>query len=186
MGALASLSATALAPGRRLADLTAPARRRAQHELSTQARRAVLSAVDVALSTLDDALRSSVAQEIADRVLTSQLAEDVRERVIARALDSPDAEPLVSRLIDSHLVEAAMLDLLENEGLWILVEEIARSPAVTQAISQQGLGFADQMAGVVRQRSLTADERMERFARRLARRPPRTDSSGGDEPASAS
>jgi len=35
------------------------------------------------------------------------------------------------------------------------------------------LGFADQMAGEVRQRSLRADDRLEGLARRLARRTPR-------------
>ena len=41
-----------------------------------------------------------------------------------------------------------MLELLENDGLWVVVEEIAQSPAVTAAIGQQGVGFANQ-AGMV-------------------------------------
>jgi len=60
--------------------------------------------------------------------------------------------------------------LLESDELWLLVDEIAGSPSVTRAISQQGVGFADQVAGVVRRRSERADARLERAAHRLVRR----------------
>jgi hypothetical protein len=149
------------------------------------ARWAVLTAVDATLSVLDEVLASPLTQEVVDRILASPVSDAVLERLVGRAVDSPEAERLVGRLIDSRLVEAAMLDLLENEGLWILVAEIAQSPAVTAAISQQGVGFANQMAGVVRQRSLTADDRLEGFVRRLARRTPRTVAPEGGEPAQA-
>src|SRR2546430_2632987 len=79
------------------------------------------------------------------------------------------------------------LGLLRNEALWVLVEEIAQSPVVTAAIGQQGVGFANQVAGVVRQRSGAADDRLERLVRRLARRTPRTVSASPEdgEPAPA-
>ena len=57
--------------------------------------------------------------------------------------------------------------------LWLLVEEIAESPAVTDAITQQGFGFADEVAGGMRARSRNADAWLERTARRALRRPPR-------------
>jgi hypothetical protein len=41
---------------------------------------------------------------------------------------------------------------------------------VTEAISRQGMGLADQMAGVVRERSNRADDRIERGMRRLFHR----------------
>jgi hypothetical protein len=41
---------------------------------------------------------------------------------------------------------------------------------VTAAISHQSVGFAEEMAGVVRDRSQKADARVERIARRLFRR----------------
>jgi hypothetical protein len=54
--------------------------------------------------------------------------------------------------------------------VWLLVDEIAQSPAVTEAIAQQGLGFADEVAGEVNQRTRRADAIAERVARRLLRR----------------
>ena len=134
---------------------------------------------------LDDVLASPLTREALERVLASPLCDDLLERVIGRAVDSPEAERLVGRLIDSPLVEAALRDLLENEAFWVIVEEIAQSPAVTAAISQQGVGFANQMAGVVRQRSGAADDRLERLARRFARRAPRPAMPEGGEPAPA-
>jgi hypothetical protein len=50
------------------------------------------------------------------------------------------------------------------------VREIAYSPEVMDAISRQGVGFADQVAGGVRARSRRADAWLERVARRALRR----------------
>jgi hypothetical protein len=61
------------------------------------------------------------------------------------------------------------------------VDEIARSPAVTEAITQQTMGFADQVADGVRAGSRRADDWVERAARRALRRGAREDL--GDEPA---
>jgi hypothetical protein len=99
------------------------------------------------------------------------------------AIDTPAARRLVAHVIDSGVVDEAVARLLESEDLWILVDEIARSPAVTDAISHQGMGLADQVAGVVRDRSRTADARLERVARRLLRRNGRPAPVTGDEPA---
>ena len=89
-----------------------------------------------------------------------------------QALDSPAMERLVGRVIQSKLLDEAVARLLESEELWLLVDEIARSPAVTEAITQQSLGFADQVAGGVRARSRTMDDWLERKARRALRRGP--------------
>jgi hypothetical protein len=106
-----------------------------------------------ALAATDALLRSEFLDELADRVL-----------------DSPAAERLVARVIEGPLFDKAVARLLESEDLWILVDEIARSPAVTEAIGRQGASFADQFAGAVRDRSLNADERLEVAVRGLMRR----------------
>lgn len=151
----------------------------ARRALSGPTRWALMGALDEALSALDVALNSSLAQEVLDRILASQLTDDVLDRVLGQALNSPDAERLVGRVIDSRVVDAAVVRLLDTEGLWVLVDEIAGSPAVTAAISQQGIGFANQVAGAMRDRSRTADDRVERIARRFTRRAKR-DGAGSD------
>jgi hypothetical protein len=119
------------------------------------------------------------------------------DRLVERMLDGPFLDAAVARVIDSRLLEAAVTRvftgplfdvivarLLESDGLWVLIDEVSRSPAVTAAISQQGVSFANQVAGVARDRSRTADDRLERLAARLTRRVPRSASGPSPEPAS--
>ena len=63
--------------------------------------------------------------------------------------------------------------LLASPQLWKVVDEVARSPAVAEAVARQGFGFADQVAGEVRDRSRSADAVVERTTRRLFGRRPR-------------
>lgn len=117
------------------------------------------------------------------------------QAALKQALDSDGAAQLIDSVFDSGLIDrflAGLVDsgaldrffdrMLASEGLWNLIDEIAGSPAVTAAISQQGLGFADQVGDQVRDRSRKADDWMERAARRLIGRqaralPPEPDAS---------
>jgi hypothetical protein len=119
---------------------------------------------------VERALGQALSGPLVDALARDLVRYEVLERVADRVLDSPELEHLVARTIDSRLLDAAAERLLQSEELWMLVDEIASSPAVTQAISQQGAGFADQVAGEVRVRSQRADARLERAAQRLLRR----------------
>ena len=79
------------------------------------------------------------------------------------------------QVIESRLLDQVVARLLESEELWLLVDEIAQSPAVTEAITQQSLGFADEVADEVNVRTRRADAVAERVARRLLRRHPRVE-----------
>ena len=115
---------------------------------------------DLSLAGLDAVLASRVAEEAVDRALASRLAEHTVDRVFEQ-----------ERLIDETVTR-----LIESEELWVLVDSIAKSPAVTDAIARQSVGFADQVAEEVRERTQRLDMRLERTARRMARRPPRVPS----------
>lgn len=136
---------------------------------------------EVLETVLERADQAQVPQRLTERLLADGVIElavarvlegPELERVAAAALDSPAAERLVGRVIESRLVDEAVVRLLQSDDLWLLVEEIARSPAVTEAITQQSLGFADQVAGGVRARSRSADLWLESAARRALRRKP--------------
>jgi hypothetical protein len=124
---------------------------------------------------------------IADRLLQGGLAERFvsrlldapeLERLLATMLDNPGTERLVARAVRSQLTEATMAQLIEDaiarlpqtQAMWALVDEVARSEAVTDAITQQGLGMADEVAEDLRERSRDADAWLERAARRVLRR----------------
>ncbi len=154
----AALGGLGLHGAARVAGAGARMERRARDALGNAASRTALGALDALLES-----------RFADEALERMLASPGMDRLSARAIESPAAERLVARVIQSPLLDEAVERLLESEDLWLLVDEIARSPAVTEAIGSQGLGFADQVADAVRTRSLRADDRLEHAARRLLR-----------------
>ncbi len=91
-----------------------------------------------------------------------------------RVLAGPEAERILAATLEGPLVEETVSQLLENQAVWVLVDEIARSPSVTEAIAHQGTGFVDQVAERARDRSRNADALLERVARRLVKRRART------------
>ena len=129
----------------------------------------------VAGEMLDRGVVERVARRVADdpeldRLLTSALDSPRTAEIVARALDSEGMQRLATQAIDSRTVDASVNGVLASQNVWLLVDEIARSPAVTEAISHQGAGFADQVAEEIGARTRTADARLERAARRLLHR----------------
>jgi hypothetical protein len=107
-----------------------------------------------------------------ERVVVVAINSEHIQAALKQALESDGAAQLIDSLFDSGLLDHFFERLLASESLWNLIDEIAGSPAVTAAISQQGLGFADQVGDQVRDRSRKADDWMERAARRLIGRQP--------------
>jgi hypothetical protein len=139
----------------------------------------------------DRALATPLPQHVADRLLAEGVAEQVAERVlagpeldrlVAAVLESPGLRRVVEQVLDSSLVDESVGRVLASEELWLVVEEIARSPAVTAAISQQGAGFADQVVDAVGERSRRADAWLERAARRMLHRAPPAATPGSTAP----
>lgn len=119
-------------------------------------------------------LRTGAKVERATRTALSgaayALALDLIDAALTRALEGPELRRMLADAIASPLAEELVADLLESEQLWILVDEIARSPSVTEAISHQSRGFAEEVADKARDRSRSADAHVQRLARRLGRR----------------
>ena len=121
-------------------------------------------------------LEAGVAENVADRVLAGQELD----RLVTRVLEDPATSRLVAQVLDSRLLDESVARVLQSEELWLVVEEVARSPAVMSAISRGGAGFADQVVGEVGERSRRADAWLERAAQRmLHRRPSPTTPAGG-------
>jgi hypothetical protein len=119
----------------------------------------------------------SLEQRAVDRLLESGelerlLASARLQAMLAQLLKSEGATQLIDTFFDSGLFDRLVDRLLSSDGLWRLVDEIAASPAVRAAVSQQGLGFADQVGASVRARSRKGDRRLERAADRLIGRHP--------------
>jgi hypothetical protein len=108
-----------------------------------------------------------------ERMITTIFDSPRVQAAIQGALESQGAKRLIEGFFESGLLDDFLHRLANSDALWTLIDEIAGSPAVTAAISQQGLGFADQVGGEVRARSRKADDWLERAAQRLTHRRPR-------------
>ncbi len=153
-------------------------------------RRAADAGAGAAVRLLDRALASPRSEEALDVVLRSALTEravlalargPLVDTGVRAAIRAGLAERIAGELLDSGALDRALespraaelvAHMLDADQLWVVVDEIAKSPAVTQAITQQSAGFANQVAGEVGERSRRADVWLERRARRVLRRPP--------------
>jgi hypothetical protein len=147
---------------------------------------AVGAAAEVGLGLERRAVDRVLESDELERVITAAvnsvhvqaaLVQATQSQAIDRLIDGLFANGAIDRLLD-RLIDTGALDrffvrLLNSPGLWKMIDEIAASPAVTAAISQQGLSFADQLGDEMRERSRKADDWVERAARRLAHRQPR-------------
>jgi hypothetical protein len=119
---------------------------------------------------LEQIVTNAVDSERTRDGLARVLESEAVERLLDRLLSSPAGERLVAQVLGSPLLTETVTRLLESEQLWILVDEIARSPSVTEAITSQSAGFVDQVTDRVRVSSRDADAWVERTARRFGRR----------------
>lgn len=136
-------------------------------------RQAVRVRVDVERATVT--ALGDLAGRAALTVVDTLLASGYTEQAVTKAIKSPAAERLVALIVESPLlaetiarvVDQTLERLPERAALWNLVDEVAQSPAVTEAIAHQGAGFADQVAAEVRAHGRNADDRLEQAARRV-------------------
>jgi uncharacterized membrane-anchored protein YjiN (DUF445 family) len=174
MSVLVSLTRVSLIPARA-----------AYRSMANAGGRAAGAGLDVVLASpyMRQAVDHVLARLLSEHRLERMLDRPELERILKQLLESPGAERLVTQVIESRLVEDAVTQVVDrtatrlpqSQAVWTLIDEVAQSPAVTDAISQQGKGMADQFAGEVRQRADTVDDRLERAARRLLHRRRPTD-----------
>jgi hypothetical protein len=105
-----------------------------------------------------------------ESLLSTALESEHVQRGLRGAFESDGGRQLVADFFDSGLFDEFIDRLLASSALWRLIDEVAASPAVTAAISQQGLGFVEQVGEDVRRRTRRADHRLELIAHRLVRR----------------
>jgi uncharacterized RDD family membrane protein YckC len=108
-------------------------------------------------------LREGATEVVLDSQLFQSLLADALDSeqvqtALTRALETEGAEHVIDTLFESGLVDEFVDRLLTSKALWRLVDEIAASPAVTAAVTQQSLGFADQVGGELRSRARHADD----------------------------
>jgi hypothetical protein len=127
-------------------------------------------AVDASISLERRAVDRVLDSAELERLLLAALNSPRIWAAVRKAVESDGAKQVIEGFFDSGLWDEFVDRLLASRALWRLIDEVADSPAVTAAITQQSLGFADQVGEEVRTRSRGADDWLERAARRLTRR----------------
>lgn len=117
---------------------------------------------------VDAVLNSGEVQRVIVTVAESPQVRMALEEVMS----SQATVQLVDAVFDSPVFDRLVDRLLASEAVWRMIDDVATSPAVRAAVSQQGLGFADQIGDDVRRRSRRADDWLERAAQGLVRRRP--------------
>jgi uncharacterized RDD family membrane protein YckC len=100
-------------------------------------------------------------QRVAESTGLDRELEDALERAMINVLESDFTDRVFERLLDSDETQK-------------LIERVAQAPEVRAAIRAQSVGLIEDVGGEVAEVTEAVDARLERVARRLIRRPPRT------------
>ena len=84
---------------------------------------------------------------------------------------SPGLERLVTRVLESRLVDDLTEQVLRSPEMARVVEYIATSPQVVEAVTQHTQTLAEEMVTDVRRRAHSVDDVAERTVRSWMRRP---------------
>ena len=151
---MASAAIAATAAARAVAQ---PATAMVRGGLATSPGQAVQAEAQALLEGLDAAGRRDLARARAE---VDAALDEALDRLITDTLSSQRAKSAIERV-------------LESDELWRLVDRIANSPEVLDAVASATVGLTGVVADEARRRTVTADEYAERIARRLLGRAPR-------------
>jgi uncharacterized RDD family membrane protein YckC len=125
----------------------------------------------------EEAIVSALESEAVERALIRVLEGPATESAIRGVLASPAFEKALTDAIDSKLVDKVWDRLLESDETQKLIERIAEAPEIRNALASQGVGLIEDLGRQVRRIAHRLDGVVERVARRLVRKPPRTEPS---------
>lgn len=129
-------------------------------------RRGRRAAADAVIAAADAWLSSPEL----DRIVTAIVQHEGSERLADRILSSPLARHVGRQAVDSGALDAVLDRLAEREAFWALVDAVAGSPAVGDAIALQSRSAVTDVVDGVRDGAAQADDWLERVALRLVGR----------------
>ena len=123
-----------------------------------------------------DALARSLAEHrVLERVARPVLAAPDVEAAFATALEQERTRRIIEQALDSRLASEVADHLLRSPELDRVIEQIAASPAVRAALTQQTTSLVAEVAAGLRRRAERLDDSTERTVRRWLRRALRSD-----------
>ncbi len=131
---------------------------------------AAAAAIDATVNVERRAVVYLLDRPETERLISAAINSPRVQTLVRQALATEGARQLVVSVFDTGLVDEFANRLLADRALWMVVDEVVESPAVTDAITTQGLGFADQVGEHLRTHSRGADEWLEHAAARVTGR----------------
>lgn len=131
--------------------------------IERRSRRAVADAV---IATADAWLGSPELE----RIVAAVVEHEGTERIADRILDSPLARRVGRRAVDAGVVDALLDRLAEREAFWRMIDTVAGSAAVSEAIALQSRSAVTDVVDGVRDGAALADDWLERIALRVVGR----------------
>ncbi|MBF6619797.1 MAG: hypothetical protein ITG02_06140 [Patulibacter sp.] len=129
-------------------------------------RRSRRAAADAVIAAADAWLSSSEL----DRIVTAIVEHEGSARLADRVLASPLARHVGRQTVDSGALDAVLDRLVEREAFWALVDVVAGSAAVGEAIGRQSRSAVTDVVDGVRDGAAQADDWLERVALRVVGR----------------
>jgi len=121
---------------------------------------------------LDRVVERVLASPAVDGVITKVLDSPSTDRIVTQVLASPGLERLIVTVMESRLIADLTDHVVHSEELQRVVFAVSQSPELRSAIAESSASLAGELADQVRTRTVVADDRAERLARRLLRRKP--------------
>ena len=121
-------------------------------------------------------IAAEVPARILEQVLEGQVVDEVVTRLLADESLERTVETLLTRWFEGPLAPRGGEPRAGQRGAGRLVDEIAHSPEVLEAITAGSASIAGEMANQVRRRTIVADDVAECVARRVLRRSQRKES----------
>jgi uncharacterized RDD family membrane protein YckC len=119
----------------------------------------------------EDAIVRALESPAVERAIFRVLESDEAQEALARALSSPAVERAAVQVIDSELVDRVWDRLLASDEIQKTIERIAEAPEIRSAIAAQGVGLITDIGRQIARATARLDDMVERFARRILRRP---------------
>ena len=118
-------------------------------------------------------IAAEVPTHVVVQVLEAGLLDEIVTRVLADESVHRTADRLLTRWFEGPLYDDVINRVLASPELWRLVDEIAKSPEVMEAITAGSASLVGEVADEVRSRTIVADDIAERITRKVLRRSPR-------------
>lgn len=109
-----------------------------------------------------------------DEAIVTLVRRPGMQQALAELAASPAMEAAVRAIVRSPAMEDAVTHLMSTRAMDDAIETLAHSPALEELVQQQSSSVAEAVLDEVREHAVSADILAERLARRLLRRPPRT------------